>query len=206
MRIHASPQWWWRVLIVLSGVVGLYSAEYSILAFTTQSSIAVVVYYSGVLYWMHRRVTTEVAAPRLRGAVMSWILLAGLVLHFLLAGGSSPFPLETAGDLSSFLVHYVLPAMVVFDWAVFRPFGASQWRDLAGWAAFPLGYAAIVLGRGALFPGYRYPYGFLDPTYQGWPGVGLWVLLLVVGFLLLGAALIGIDRLRRPKPAATLGT
>ncbi|WP_430782471.1 Pr6Pr family membrane protein [Actinoplanes sp. G11-F43] len=198
MGIHASPQWWWRLSIVVAGVSGLYTADYGIVAYTTQSSIAVIVYYAGVLYWMHRRVTVEAAAPRLRAAVLSWVLLSGVVLHFVLAGGRSPLPGVFAGDageISSFLVHYVLPAMVLADWAVFRPFGTTRWPDLFAWTLFPLGYAAIALLRGAL--GFRYPYRFLDPTYQGWSGVGLWILLLAAGFLLIGALLIGVDRSRR---------
>jgi hypothetical protein len=201
MRVHASPQWWWRVLIVVVAVAGLYSADYPILAYTTQSSLIVIGYYCGVLYWMHRRVTVEAAAPRLRVAVLSWILLSGLVLHFVLARGRIPVDGLMAGeprDISMFLLHYVLPVMVLLDWLLFRPYGQARWRDLLGWMLFPLSYAALVLARGSLLTG-RYPYPFLNPNRQGWSGVGLWIVALTAGFALVGALLIAADRLRRPK-------
>lgn len=200
-RVHASPQWWWRILIVLAAVAGLYSADYPILAYTTQSSVIAIGYYCGVLYWMHRRVTVEAAAPRLRVAVLSWIMLSGLVLHFVLAGGANPLPgvlTGDPGDISSFLLHYVLPVMVFADWLLFRPYGQARWRDLPGWMLFPLGYAAIVLARGALVTG-RYPYPFLNPDRRGWDGVGLFIAALAAAFALVGALLIATDRLRRPK-------
>ncbi|WP_328469326.1 Pr6Pr family membrane protein [Actinoplanes sp. NBC_00393] len=208
MNVYVSPQWWWRLLIVAAGVTGLYGAGYNIVAYTTQSTIIVIGYYSGVLFWMHRRRTVDAAAPRLRAAVLSWILLSGVVLHFVLAGGRSPLPglTSTAGtpvvlaNWSSFLLHYALPGMVLLDWLLTRPYGAVRWRDLLLWTLYPLGYAAVLLARGALFPdaGYRYPYAFLDPTFQGWTAAGTWIALLTAGFLLLGAVLVAIDQLRRP--------
>lgn len=180
MRVHTSPQWWWRILIVVAGVAGLYGGGYPITDFTTQTSVIAIGYYSGVLYWMHRRVTVETAAPRLRVAVVAWVLLSGV------ASTSSP------------LLHYVLPIMVFTDWLLFRPYGQARWRDLPGWMLFPLGYTAIALAHGAL-PAGRYPYPYLDPDRQGWPAVGIWVAAVTAGFALVGALLIAVDRLRRPK-------
>ncbi|MEU4427616.1 Pr6Pr family membrane protein, partial [Actinoplanes sp. NPDC024001] len=210
MSVYASPQWWWRLLIVAAGMAGLYSGSYSVVAYTTQSALIVIGYYAGVLYWMARRRTVDAAAPRLRAAVMSWILLSGLVAHFVLAGGENPLLGLTAtgtadllGNWSHFLLHYALPAMVFLDWLVFRPYGAARWGDLVGWMLFPLGYAGVVLARGALFPsaGFRYPYPFLSPEFQGWTGVGSWILGLAISFAAIGTALISIDRLRAPASA-----
>ncbi|BCY08335.1 Pr6Pr family membrane protein [Actinoplanes sp. L3-i22] len=191
----------WRVLIVLAGVAGLYAGDYGVVAYTTQSALIAVGYYLAVLYLMGHRRTTEAAAPRLRAAVLSWLLLSGLVLHFVLAGGANPLPGLTGpdpiADWSSFLLHYVLPAMVLVDWLLFRPYGVTRWGDVLLWMLYPLGYAGIALGRGQL--GFPYPYTFLNPERLGWPGVGMWIGGLAAGFGVLGTLLIGLDRLRRPR-------
>ena len=109
---------------------------------------------------MVRRGTTEPPAPRLRGAVTLWILITCLISHVLLSHGENPLPglsdpdpAEALRNQSAFLVHYVVPIMVVLDWLVFGPHGAVPWRTLPLWILFPLGYGAAVEARAAVWPG-----------------------------------------------------
>jgi hypothetical protein len=214
MRVYATPQFWWRVAIVLSGFAGLLIGENRIVFYTTESNIIVLGYFTGVLYWMVKRETTEPAAPRLRGAITLWILITGLVAHFLLMGGKNPLPGLADPDPRTaltnwtlLLVHYVVPTMVVVDWVAFGPHRVVPWRHLPLWILFPLGYGLAIEFRAALFPvvSDRYPYYFLNPTERGFGWVAQQFLQLAVIFVVLALILFGLDRLmalpgRRHRP------
>ena len=185
-------------------VLGLLTGGYRIVLYTTQSAVIVLGYYLGVLYWMARRGTADPAAPRLRGAVTLWIVITGLVAHFVLNHGENPLPGLVHDDpetllvnRSLFLVHYVVPVMVLLDWVAFGPHGAARWRDLPLWLAYPVGYGLTSMARAVLFPTVpdRYPYFFVDPTEHGYGWVWAYVLGLALAFAALGALLIGLDRL-----------
>ncbi|MBU2668314.1 Pr6Pr family membrane protein [Actinoplanes bogorensis] len=207
-----------RIVIVVSGLIGLLIGEHRIAYYTCQSNLITLGYFGGVIYWMLRRRTAEPAAPRLRGAVTLWIVITGLISHFLLQNGENPLPGLAVADpglrvtnWSLFLVHYVVPVLVFTDWVAFGPRRVSPWRDLWLWILFPLAYGVTSVVRAILIPTYpdRYPYFFLDPTSHGYGWVAGQFGQLAVIFGVLGAALLGIDRLAaritdrrdRPQPA-----
>ncbi|BCK55534.1 Pr6Pr family membrane protein [Nocardia wallacei] len=206
------PAWWWRALIVLSAGAGLVTGTSSLVYFTIDSNVLALGYYLGALYWMTRRATTAAPAPRLRGAVVLYTTITGLVAHFVLQHGASPLPgllhgPDRLGHWSDFLLHYLTPTLVLLDWLLLAPRGAARWRDVPLWLCFPIGYTALVLVRGALFPAFphRYPYPFLDPTTRGYGAVVREILTLTVEFVLLALAVVAADRLGsrlRPDPDA----
>ncbi|MFF2078895.1 Pr6Pr family membrane protein [Kitasatospora sp. NPDC058162] len=213
MTVRTRPALWWRAGIVLSAGLGLTLGDASLVYFTVQSNVIVLGYFIGAVYWMLQRDTVDAPAPRLRGAATLYILITGLVSHILLQHGASPLPGLVSGPdrlahWSSFFLHYVTPVMVLADWLVLKPRNASAWKDLPLWLAFPLGYAAIVLGRNALFADFPrpYPYFFFDPTTKGYGYVWGQIAQLTVEFVVLGAAVVGLDRLgtlvaNRSRPA-----
>ena len=200
----AKPAAWWRFAIVLACIFGLMSQEWRLAFFTTLSVIAVMVYFSIVLYAMARRGTTDPVAPRLRGGITLWIVTTALISHFIVEGGASPFPGMTDADpavaveyRSRFVMHYVIPAMVLVDWVVFGPHGIVRWRDALWWLLFPLAYGVISIARGQWFPDVsdRFPYPFFDPTIAGWGGVVIGLLEVVLANAVIAAGVIGLDRL-----------
>jgi hypothetical protein len=215
--VYLRPQFWWRALLVVAGALGLLTGNHALAYFTTQSNIIVLGYYIAVLYWMVRRRSTDPAAPRLRGGVTLWIIITGLVAHFVLNHGVSPLPGLVHGgpatllaNRSIFLEHYVVPVMALADWVAFGPHRVVRWRDLPLWLVFPFGYGVTLVSRAVLFPTapYRYPYFFLDPVGHGYGWVMLELLKYLVEFAVLGALLIGVDRLvslRRGTPSPGLG-
>jgi hypothetical protein len=214
VNVYARVSFWWRVGLVAAGLVGLWLGAARLTFYTIQSNLIVVGYYLTVLYWMRRRRTTDPAAPRLRGAVTFWILITGLVAHIVLNHGANPLPGLVHGDQetllsnrSVFLLHYVVPGMVLVDWVAFGPRRVSRWRDLPVWLLYPLGYSLASIVRAVAFPAAtdRYPYSFLDPTGHGYGWVTLQLVILGLELSVLGAAIIALDRLpgrRAAQPAA----
>jgi hypothetical protein len=213
----SKPQFWLRAVIVACGVAGLLMGEQRLIYFTAQSNLLTLAYFVGALFWMVRRGTTEAPAPRWRGAVTLWILITGLISHFMLNHGADPLPglaaadpLDALTNRSLFLVHYVVPVLVLVDWVAFGPHRVVRWRDVPLWIAYPLGYGLMIEARGALLPAapVRFPYFFLDPTSHGYGWVALQFVQLAVIFGLLGLLVVGLDRLaalagtqRAPRPA-----
>lgn len=204
VNVFAKPALWWRVAIVLACVFGVTAQEWRLAFFTTLSVIAVLGYFSVVLYWMVRRGTTVPVAPRLRGGITLWIVTTALISHFIVEGGASPFPGMVDSDpavaveyQSRFFMHYLIPAMVLFDWVVFGPHGIVKWRDGLWWLLFPLAYGVISIARGQWFPyvSDRFPYPFFDPTIAGWGGVALGLLEVVLANAVIALGVIGLDRL-----------
>jgi hypothetical protein len=204
MRVSARPQFWLRAAIVAGGVVGLLLGDHRVIYFTAQSNLLTLAYYVGALYWMVKRSSVSPPAPRLRGAVTLWILITCLISHFMLSHGASPLPGLADADpatrlmnWSLLLVHYVVPVLVLVDWVAFGPHRVVRWRDIPLWIGYPLGYGVMIEIRGALFPvaPTRYPYFFLDPAGHGYGWVGLQFVQLAVIFGVLGAAIVGLDRL-----------
>ncbi|GAA1232950.1 hypothetical protein GCM10009665_24020 [Kitasatospora nipponensis] len=204
MNVWTRPALWWRLAIAVFAGLGLVTGTGSLVYFTVESNVIVLGYFAGAVYWMVRRGTVQAPAPRLRGAATLYILITGLVAHILLNHGANPLPGLVSGpsadrlqNWSSFFLHYVTPVMVVLDWLCLKPRNASRWRDLPLWLAFPLGYAAVTMARAALFPGFpnKYPYFFFDPSGHGYGYVWLQIAQLTVEFVVLGATVIGLDRL-----------
>jgi hypothetical protein len=212
--VFLTPALWWRGAIVLACIFGIMSQEWRLAFFTTLSVIVVLGYFSIVLYAMVRRRTTEPVAPRLRGGVTLWIVTTAIISHVIVEGGASPFPGMADPDpavaveyRSRFFMHYVIPAMVLFDWIVFGPHGIVKWRDALWWLLFPLAYGVISIARGQWFPDVsdRFPYPFFDPKVSGWGSVALGLLEVILANAVIALGVIGLDRLsaliarRRPQ-------
>ena len=79
------------------------------------------------------------------------------------------------------------------------PHGELRWRDLPVMLAPGLAYVVYVLGRGALVG--EYPYTILDPGFaiggvpQGYLGVGIGVVILVVMVAIFDLLLVTLDGL-----------
>ncbi len=103
----------------------------------------------------------------LRGAATLYLAITGLVFSLLLAG------LEgvefTAVPWDNIVLHYLMPAAVVLDWAVAPPVRRIPFQRGLLWLAYPLAYVVYSLIRG--HSSHWYPYPFLDPGPRGYTGV-----------------------------------
>ena len=127
--------------------------------------------------------------PSVRTAILAYIVIVAVIYHYLLAKLWHPQGWELLADT---IEHVVTPALYVIDWVLFVPKGAVRWKSAVVWLGYPLVYAVYSLIHGAV-TGY-YPYPFINVGNLGYDKVFINMGVLVLVFLGLGLALIGIDR------------
>ena len=134
----------------------------------------------------------------LRLAALVMITVTGLVHWFLLRPLSTLAGVEAAGDV---LVHVAVPVLTVVGWLVFGPRPRTEGRTVAWSLAWPIGWLVYTLLVGALTGWYPYP--FLDVAARGVGPVAITcgaIALLLTG---LSSACWRLDRMLRPRPAAS---
>lgn len=143
------------------------------------------------------------ARPSVRGGIVVYAVMAGLIYVLILRHLWAPQGLMALGDR---IVHYAAPVIAVLDWVVLVPRGKTRWTDAVWWLLFPLAYGVYTLAHGAM-TGF-YPYPFVNATELGFDSVLGHFALFLVGFLVLGLAIVLIDRIeaRRPSPGPRRGT
>jgi len=144
--------------------------------------------------------------PVTRAGMAGIMVLVMGFYHVML--GPTLHGLPLAITISNVLLHYVTPLLYLAWWAGFADHGTLRWRDLPMMLVPGLTYVVYVLVRGPIAG--EYPYTILDPTFaipgqgaQGYLGVGIGVLILVVLVAIFDLLLIGVDGLlaRRRRPA-----
>lgn len=184
-----------RATIILAVALALIAVEltsssgvgWRLITFTYQANILAAAYYAWTLFSPRADARTG-----LRGAVVLYVVVAGVVWNLLLTGRSMGY------TPANFLLHVVVPILAVADWmSIGRGAGATKWWQPLAWLAYPaayLGLAVVVLNRA----GRRVPYYFLDPGSVGLAAVAMNVTVLAAGFLGLGYVLLAVAR---PRPA-----
>jgi hypothetical protein len=169
-----------------------------LLYYTLQSNIAVLLYFSFVLFLPRKTIS-----PTFKGIVMAGITLTFLVYHFILQPTLFQMDAsEYAFSLANVLAHYVVPLMTLADWLLFDEKGRFTKWDPLKWTLLPLAYFAFALIRAqfGVFPGIsqgesRFPYFFIDVDVYGIGRVLLHVLLISVGYVLMDYLFYFTDRL-----------
>ncbi len=128
-----------RVAIVVAVVVALIAVEISsrygvwwrLITFTYQANVLAAAYYVWTL-----------ASPRadarvgLRGAVVLYVVIAGVIWNVFLTGYSMGY---TAANI---LLHVVVPILALTDWLlVGRGQGLVRWWQPVAWLVYPAAYA-----------------------------------------------------------------
>jgi len=182
-----------RAAIVIAVVTALLVVEvtsrsgvaWRLITFTYQANILAAAYYAWTLFSPRADARTG-----LRGAVVLYVVVAGVVWNLLLTGRSMGY------TPANFLLHVVVPVLAVTDWLlVGRDASLGKWWHPLAWLAYPavyLGVALVVLNR----VGRRAPYYFLDPGSVGIAAVTVNVTVLAAGFVGLGYLLLAAARLR----------
>jgi hypothetical protein len=168
----------------LARAIGRFLAYFTIL-----SNILVACVFSAQLLAPHTSLGKFVRHPVVAGGVLMAIATVGGIYVAVLQQLWDPQGPQLVVDL---LLHYMTPLAYAGYWLVFVPHGVLRWQHTLLWLAYPLGYAAYALLRGAVW-GF-YPYPFIDVATLGYGRVAGNIVVLVGGFVLGGLLLVALDR------------
>ena len=192
---HAVLRLVLRVAIVAAVLIAMVVVEVSsrsgvtwrLITFTYQANILAAAYYLWTL--LSPRADARVG---IRGAVVLYVMIAGVVWNLLLTGRSMGY------TVANILLHVVVPVLALSDWLlVGRGQGRVQWWHPLVWLVYPALYvvvALLILNEA----GRRAPYYFLDPDSVGVAMVLLNVCVLGGCVLAAGYALLTVNRLATP--------
>jgi len=180
-----------RLAIVLAVVVALIVVATStrsgllwrLSTFTYQANVLAAAYYLWSLAWPRAD-----ARVGIRGAMVLYVLIAGVIWNLFLTGHSMGY------TPANILLHIVVPVLALTDWLlVGRVKAQVRWWQPVAWLAYPAAYLALAL-LVLNHVGRRAPYYFLDPGAIGTTSVVMNVCVLACGALVLGYTLLVIDR------------
>jgi hypothetical protein len=150
--------------------------------FTIQSNILAICILVGTA--VVRRHERSRGFDAVRGAVTLYMAITGVVFAVLLAGAQED--LDTHIGWVNFVVHTLLPIVLVVDWLVDPPRRRFWLRVVALWLAYPLAWFAYTLIRGT--QAHWYPYPFVNVAEHGYGRVFLNGVLLLLFFGVAAAA------------------
>jgi hypothetical protein len=127
-----------------------------------------------------------------RGAAVLYIAITGVVFALLLSGLQED--VQTATPWVDFVVHELMPVVLVVDWLVDPPrHRLPAWTVLA-WLAYPAAWFVYTLVRGEVVEWYPYP--FVDVSVLGYGGVLARAAGLTVAFAAAAGALLWLGNRR----------
>lgn len=127
-----------------------------------------------------------------RGGVTLYIAITGVVFALLLSGQNEK--LDTHLVWVNFVVHYLIPIVVVADWLIDPPRHRASRLVAAVWLSYPAAWFAFTLLRGASV--HWYPYPFVDVSRHGYGGVLLNAAVLLVALAVAAGAFVLIGNRR----------
>jgi len=138
----------------------------------------------------HSAVSSFLARPSVRTGIAGYIIMVGVVYHLLLRGVSAREGWELTFEL---MLHYLTPPLYVLDWLLFVSKRAVGWHVGLDALGLPLAYVGWTMVHGALSGWYPYP--FVDVPELGYARVLANIIALILAFLVLEVALVGVGRL-----------
>ena len=122
-----------------------------------------------------------------RGTATIAMAVVGIVFGALLAGQD----LGSMVPWVNFVVHYLMPVVMVADWLFQPPRSTLTLGHLWYWLLYPVAYLVYSLVRGSFVNWYAY--WFIDPARAGgWGGVVLFAAAISVGFVVVSLAMLGL--------------
>lgn len=133
-------------------------------------------------------------APGVSSAIAVSIVFVSLTYNLLLRHLWSPQGFQFIADE---LLHDVMPLLFFIYWWRCVPKGVLGFRHIAGWVIYPLVYFGYALLRGDLLGQYQYP--FIDVGTLGYPQVFVNAGGILLGFVLIALALVGLDKYSKAR-------
>jgi len=154
--------------------------------FTIQSNLLAVA--TLCLLVVVRRAERTALFDGVRSGVVLYMAITGIVFALLLSGLQEE--LQTTIPWVDFVVHKLMPVVLVVDWLLDPPRHRLPFWAAAAWLVYPFSWFLYTLARGASVDWYPYP--FVDVAELGYGGVLGRASVLLVGFALAALALLAI--------------
>ncbi len=178
--------------------------EYLLSYYTTQSNLFCLITFSLFLIGDITKYPYQSKKwyPLLKGTIMIAILITAILyLAMLLPNQYIMYTISekglTAKRIGNLLVHVISPAMVMYDYRFDEKGNFKLWYPLV-WLCFPIFYVGFVYSGKGKFYGIggsrKFAYFFLDYQKMGVKTVVIWITAIGIGILLLGYALVILDR------------
>ena len=180
---------WTSGASLLGGLVNFFSF------FTVLTNTLAVVVLSYALVKRDSAAKRFFLAPKVSSGIAVSIAVVGLAYSLLLRHLWQPEGFQFIADE---LLHDVMPVLFLIYWWRCVPKGTLQLKHIGAWVIYPLVYFAYVLLRGHLLGQYQYP--FIDVDSLGYPHVFVNAGGILVGFVLIALAVVGLDKsLKSPR-------
>ena len=167
--------------------------------FTIQSNLLAVA--TLCLLVVVRRAERTPLFDGVRSGVVLYMAITGIVFALLLSGLQEE--LQTTIPWVDFVVHKLMPVVLVVDWLLDPPRHRLPLWTAAAWLSFPFSWFLFTLARGASVDWYPYP--FVDVDKLGYGGVLGRASALLVGFALAAFVLLAIGNRLGGRRAAGAG-
>ena len=169
---------------LLGGLINFFSF------FTVLTNTLAVVVLSYALVRRDSAAKRFFLAPKVSSGIAVSIAVVGLAYSLLLRHLWQPEGFQFIADE---LLHDVMPVLFLIYWWRCVPKGTLQLKHIGAWVVYPLVYFAYVLLRGHLLGQYQYP--FIDVDTLGYPHVFVNAGGILVGFVAIALAVVGLDKL-----------
>lgn len=174
---------------------GLTSIINLLSTFTIQSNILVAVWLTAAVRSRRKAKTDWLLRPKTRGAITVYITVTMTLYAVLLASLWQPTGLSAVLNV---VTHYLVPAAFILDWFLFEERKTYQWRWAFHWLVYPLAYFAYAMIYAAITGWYIYP--FFNIPEIGIDGLVKWAIILIVYFIVLSTAFIGVNKIMKASP------
>jgi ABC-type cobalt transport system substrate-binding protein len=162
--------------------------------FTIVGNLAIALYFTLQLFDFRSRFTSVFFTKGCSTAIVSYITFVSIGYHTLFEDMYEPEKITLGIDL---LLHLVNPLLYLIYWWIYEAKKDLEWNLLPLLLILPFLYIVYVLLVGIIFN--EYPYEFFDVDESGYLQVILFSLGFCMGVALIGAAFIGLARMKSPR-------
>jgi hypothetical protein len=155
--------------------------------FTILTNLTLVLIYASGLW--SARWLGWFRSPVTRGMMAMVMPVVCAFYHVFLAETWDP---QGAAKIADVSLHYATPIFYVLWWLLFAGHDALKLRDIPMMLLPPATYVVYAMIRGAIVG--EYPYTILEANRIGYPAVALNVVYLLVALIVVGAIVVGLDR------------
>lgn len=166
----------------LAGAIELLLSFFTILSNATLTAVHLAI--ASDTRWL-----APLRRPVIRTAMVAVMLFVMIFYHIVLA---PTFSLHGLWRVADMLLHYGAPLFYVGCWLAFAQHGRVAFASIPAIIVWPMAYAVLAVARGALRS--EYPYPVLNAAVLGDGQVAINILGLSLGFALLCAVVIAVDR------------